>query len=399
MKEVAFAQSRPCRPRRRIDAGARVEHPRIENSIADIGAPRRQRQNQQDPAGDGDPARPCKRQRPHHGDRGGIQADQMPEGYWSRSIYQPNCLRASVRTPGINLVPNRQLSEGKRHCFNFRTPGCATPVEPGHRPAVPALPTTRPGSPLFRLQTRNWENKRQRTARPSVPGPLTKVWVNSAGIFAFKAKMIVEVGTMIDTMSRAAISRDWVGSFAAEKFPLLQWLGGSQATGVFLTEFGEPSQKAVIKLVAEEDKDAAARAAAWETAATLSHPNLMKVYTQRPLRNRRPFLPLRRHRICRRSSRRDSSRAAALARRDSRNAPPGPFRALLFARQGSRPRPSQPLQHHGRRRQPQAHHVWRLSRRRGRHIQANANRLRCARDRKRRDCSRLGYLVSWRHSC
>jgi TonB family protein len=84
---------------------------------------------------------------------------------------------------------------------------------------------------------------------------------------------------MIETMSRAAISRDWVGSFAAERFPLLQWLGGSQATGVFLTELSEHSQKAVIKLVPEDDQDAAARAAAWETAATLSHPNLMKVYT------------------------------------------------------------------------------------------------------------------------
>ena len=84
---------------------------------------------------------------------------------------------------------------------------------------------------------------------------------------------------MIETMSRAAISRDWVGSFAAERFPLLQWLGGSQATGVFLTELSESSQKAVIKLIPEDDQDAAARAAAWQTAATLSHPNLMKVYT------------------------------------------------------------------------------------------------------------------------
>ena len=84
---------------------------------------------------------------------------------------------------------------------------------------------------------------------------------------------------MIETMSRAAISRDWVGSFAAEGFPLLQWLGGSQATGVFLTELSEHSQKAVIKLVPKDDQDAAARAAAWKTAATLSHPNLMKVYT------------------------------------------------------------------------------------------------------------------------
>ncbi len=84
---------------------------------------------------------------------------------------------------------------------------------------------------------------------------------------------------MIETMSRAEISRDWVGSFAADRFPLLQWLGGSQASGVFLTELREQSQKAVIKLVLEDDQDAAARAAAWKTAATLSHPNLMKVYT------------------------------------------------------------------------------------------------------------------------
>ncbi len=84
---------------------------------------------------------------------------------------------------------------------------------------------------------------------------------------------------MIETMSAAEISPDWVGSRADGRFPLLQWLGGSQATGVFLTELSEQSQKAVIKLIPENDQDAAARAAAWETAATLSHPNLMKVYS------------------------------------------------------------------------------------------------------------------------
>lgn len=83
---------------------------------------------------------------------------------------------------------------------------------------------------------------------------------------------------MIGTMSPAAISRDLVGSLAAGRFPLLQWLGGSQATGVFLTEWGEPSQRAVIKLIAEDDQDAAARASAWETASALSHPHLMKIY-------------------------------------------------------------------------------------------------------------------------
>ena len=162
--------------------------------------------------------------------------------------------------------------------------------------------------------------------------------------------MIVEVGSMIETMSRAAISRDWVGSFAADRFPLLQWLGGSQATGVFLTEWSENSQKAVIKLVPEDDQDAAARAAAWETAATLSHPNLMKVYTHgRCEIDGVPCLYVV-------TEYADEvlaeilKRAAALARRDSRNARPGTCRARLFARQGSRPRPSQPIEHHGRRR-------------------------------------------------
>ena len=84
---------------------------------------------------------------------------------------------------------------------------------------------------------------------------------------------------MIETMSAAAVRPEWGGSFADDRFPLLRWLGGSQATGVFLTELGEHSQKAVIKLIPADSRDAAARAAAWETATALSHPNLMKVYT------------------------------------------------------------------------------------------------------------------------
>lgn len=87
------------------------------------------------------------------------------------------------------------------------------------------------------------------------------------------------LGRMIETMSAASISREWVGSFADDRFPLLQWLGGSEVTGVFLTELSEHSQKAVIKLIPADSRDAAARVAAWETATALSHPNLMKVYT------------------------------------------------------------------------------------------------------------------------
>jgi TonB family protein len=84
---------------------------------------------------------------------------------------------------------------------------------------------------------------------------------------------------MIEVMSAVAISREWVGRFADGRFPLLQWLGGSQATGVFLTELSEHSQKAVIKFVPAEVEDAEARVAAWEAATSLSHPNLIKVFT------------------------------------------------------------------------------------------------------------------------
>src|SRR3984957_18521433 len=90
---------------------------------------------------------------------------------------------------------------------------------------------------------------------------------------------------MIEAMSEAAISREWVGRLADGRFPLLRWLGGSQPSGVFLTELEDirdqsgHSQRAVIKLVPAEVEDAEARVAAWETATSLSHPNLMKVYT------------------------------------------------------------------------------------------------------------------------
>ncbi len=90
---------------------------------------------------------------------------------------------------------------------------------------------------------------------------------------------------MIEAMSEAAISREWVGRLADGRFPLLRWLGGSQSTGVFLTDLAddwdltEQPQKAVIKLVPAEVEDAEARAAAWENATSLSHPNLMKVFT------------------------------------------------------------------------------------------------------------------------
>jgi eukaryotic-like serine/threonine-protein kinase len=83
---------------------------------------------------------------------------------------------------------------------------------------------------------------------------------------------------MIETMDAAAVRREWVGSFVAGRFPLLQWLGGSEAAGVFLTERHDPAAKATIKLIPADNEDADARVAAWEAAAALSHSNLMEVY-------------------------------------------------------------------------------------------------------------------------
>ncbi len=62
------------------------------------------------------------------------------------------------------------------------------------------------------------------------------------------------------------------------KFPLRQWLGGSEHSAVFLTErTGQPDQKFAIKLIAA-DAQAERRLSQWRTAAQLSHPHLMRIY-------------------------------------------------------------------------------------------------------------------------
>jgi len=79
------------------------------------------------------------------------------------------------------------------------------------------------------------------------------------------------------------IRSDWVGRVIDDRFPLLQWLGGSEWGGVFLTEFKGPgSQKAAIKLIPAKRGGEKAYLASWASAGTLSHPNLMRLlYTGR----------------------------------------------------------------------------------------------------------------------
>jgi TonB family protein len=80
---------------------------------------------------------------------------------------------------------------------------------------------------------------------------------------------------MVDAMGAAAIGKDLVGMAIDGTFPLIQWLGGSDAGEVFLTELD--GQRAVIKLIPADTVDAEARSAAWAAAGSLSHPHLVRL--------------------------------------------------------------------------------------------------------------------------
>ncbi|MGA2571493.1 MAG: protein kinase [Terracidiphilus sp.] len=80
------------------------------------------------------------------------------------------------------------------------------------------------------------------------------------------------------TLDAPAIRDEGLGNGLENRFPLLQWLGGSDGSDVFLTELSERGQKAIIKLIPADGQDAEARFAAWGAAAALSHPSLMRVF-------------------------------------------------------------------------------------------------------------------------
>jgi len=80
-------------------------------------------------------------------------------------------------------------------------------------------------------------------------------------------------------MTTAAIRSDWVGRIIDGRFTLLQWLGGSEWSGVYLTELQGPrSQKAAIQLIPADAGDAEAYIAGWAVTTTLSHPHLMRLF-------------------------------------------------------------------------------------------------------------------------
>jgi TonB family protein len=78
--------------------------------------------------------------------------------------------------------------------------------------------------------------------------------------------------------------KKWEGRVVDGKFPLRQWLGGSDHSTVFLTESpGGKPQRLAVKLIPTEDLgaiklDEGAQLARWADAAKLRHPHLIRLF-------------------------------------------------------------------------------------------------------------------------
>ncbi|MGA7857889.1 MAG: TonB family protein [Terracidiphilus sp.] len=77
-------------------------------------------------------------------------------------------------------------------------------------------------------------------------------------------------------MGNGSIRREWEGLVVDGTFALLEWLGGNEDRGVFLT-VRHGTQRAAIKLIAASGTDADEYLAQWKAARNLSHPSLTPV--------------------------------------------------------------------------------------------------------------------------
>jgi TonB family protein len=73
--------------------------------------------------------------------------------------------------------------------------------------------------------------------------------------------------------------KHWEGQVVDGKFPLRQYLGGSERSAVFLTDLsGQQSGKAAIKLVLIDPSNAELQLYRWKEAIKLSHPHLLRLF-------------------------------------------------------------------------------------------------------------------------
>jgi TonB family protein len=73
--------------------------------------------------------------------------------------------------------------------------------------------------------------------------------------------------------------KQWEGQVVDRRFPLRQYLGGSDHGAVFLTEHGERDLvKAAIKLIPADPASAEIQLSRWKHAAQLFHPHLLRLF-------------------------------------------------------------------------------------------------------------------------
>ncbi len=73
--------------------------------------------------------------------------------------------------------------------------------------------------------------------------------------------------------------KQWEGQVVNGEFYLRQYLGGCEHSAVFLTERGERGlQKAAIKLIPADPRNAELQLSRWRLAAKLSHPHLIRLF-------------------------------------------------------------------------------------------------------------------------
>src|SRR5271155_4320491 len=75
--------------------------------------------------------------------------------------------------------------------------------------------------------------------------------------------------------------KQWAGRTVDEKFPLQNYLGGSDHSVVFLTVapvgVGDP-EKAAIKLIPADPANAENQLLRWKATGELTHPNLIRIF-------------------------------------------------------------------------------------------------------------------------
>jgi TonB family protein len=73
--------------------------------------------------------------------------------------------------------------------------------------------------------------------------------------------------------------KQWQGLVVDGKFQLQRYLGGSDRSAVFLTEWGDAKvQQAAIKLIPADPENAALHLSQWALATKLSHPHLLRLF-------------------------------------------------------------------------------------------------------------------------